>query len=370
MDERQALHRAAQMLSKVAAGNDPAVILDALAQCVPAVAGLLSVVRNDAPQILISHAIRLPTELLEGWMRTRSEHLEPALRLVLDASPGGFWRDADTIAGPLRDGLEVLHALDDFGLGEGAGYKVHQRVVPGRGTEHVMLALLTERGTQFPRTAAAMMEALATDVRDAVHRASLPLVASRSILSQITEEQAIGYICINRRNGAVLEVNQRAFDLIAKYHAGGVPRSRSALLDFADSARNVTARRSSWQIVHRTGVSVLEVHVHALAKQTHELHEDVHLLSMHEWILPSVLRAPRAASSPILDALPPRKREIALLLAGSSLSYKEIADRLGISPGTVRAHVQNIYRSLGVHSRPELTKLLNDEQPAPDEEDR
>ncbi|MDI1430129.1 helix-turn-helix transcriptional regulator [Polyangium sorediatum] len=368
MDERQVLHRAAQMLSKVAAGNDPAVILDALAQCVPTVAGLISVVRPDAPQILISHAMRLPTELLEGWMRTRSEHLEPALRLVFEARPGGFWRDADTIAGPLRDGLEVLHALDDFGLGEGAGYKLHQRVVPGRGTEHVMLALLTERGKQFPRTAPAMMEALAADVRAAVHRASLPLVASRSILSQITEEQAMGYICINRRNGAVLEVNQRAFDLIAKYHAREISRSRSALLDFADSARSFTATRASWQIVHPTGFSVLEVHVHALAKETHELHEDVHLLAMREWILPSVLRPPRAASSPILEMLPPRKREIALLLVGSSLSYKEIAHRLGISPGTVRAHVQNIYRIAGVDSRPGLTTLLN--AGSHDEEDR
>lgn len=370
MDDRQqqALRRAARMLSKVAAGNDPTVILDALRQCVPTVAGLLSVVRKDAPQLLISHAMRLPTQLLEGWMSTQSEHLEPALRLVLDARPGGFWRDADTIAGPLRDGLEVLHALDDFGLGEGAGYKVHQRMVPGRGTEHVMLALLTERGTQFPRTAPEMMEALAADVRDAVHRAYLPLVASRSILSQITEEQEIGYICLTRWNGAVLEVNQRAFNLVTKYHAGGAHRIRSILLDFVDAAQRFTAGGRSWQIAHPAGCSVLEVHVHVLAKETHVLHEDVHLLSMREWILPSSLRPHRPETSPILDILPPRKRQIALLLARSSLSYKQIADRLRISPHTVRTHVQDIYSLLDVGSRPELTRLLNAEQP--DEEDR
>ncbi|MDI3287346.1 LuxR family transcriptional regulator [Polyangium sp. 15x6] len=362
MDDRQrrALRRAAQMLSRVAAGDDPTVILDALAQCVPTVAGLLSVVRRDAPQLLISHAMRLPTELLEGWMSTSSEHLEPALRLVLEASPGGFWRDADAIAGPLRDGLEVLQALDAFGLGEGAGYKVHQRMVPGRGTEHVMLALLTERGTQFPTAAPLLMEALVDDVRDAVHRASLPLVASRSILSQIVEEQRLGYICLARKSGAVLEVNQRALDLIARYHAGRATQSRGALLDFVSSAQRLTAGGGSWQVGHPDRFAALEVHVHVLPKETHVLHEDVHLLSMREWSLPSNLRPCRAESSPILEKLPERKREIALLLARSSLTYKELAYQLHISPNTFRTHVQHIYSLLGVQSRAGLTKLLND----------
>ncbi|MRG96372.1 helix-turn-helix transcriptional regulator [Polyangium spumosum] len=348
------------MLSRVAAGDDPTVILDALAPCVPAVAGLLSVVRRDAPQLLISHAMRLPTELLEGWMSTRSEHLEPALRLVLEASPGGFWRDADAIAGPLREGLEVLQALDGFGLGEGAGYKVHQRLVPGRGTEHVMLALLTERGTRFPSTAPALMEALTADVRDAVHRVSLPLVASRSILSQIVEEQGLGYICVSRQSGAVLEVNQRALDLIARYHAGGPPGNRRALLDFAASAQRLTAGGSAWSLRHPDGVAALEVHVHVLAKETHALHEDVHLLSMREWSLPRDLHPRHAESSSILEVLPSRKREIALLLARSSFSYKELAHQLHISPNTFRTHVEHIYRLLGVQSRAGLTKLLND----------
>ena len=53
-----------------------------------------------------------------------------------------------------------------------------------------------------------------------------------------------------------------------------------------------------------------------------------------------------------------RQREIAGLLAGSGLSYKEIAGRIGITEGTVRKHVEHIYRAAGVHSRAELAMKL------------
>jgi RNA polymerase sigma factor (sigma-70 family) len=56
--------------------------------------------------------------------------------------------------------------------------------------------------------------------------------------------------------------------------------------------------------------------------------------------------------------LTPRQRDVAALLVGTGLSYKEIAVRLGCSEGTMRTHTEKIYRALGVHSRPELTVAL------------
>jgi DNA-binding CsgD family transcriptional regulator len=57
-------------------------------------------------------------------------------------------------------------------------------------------------------------------------------------------------------------------------------------------------------------------------------------------------------------------QEIRGLLLGSShlcrgLSKKEIAAELGISPATVKRHVEGIYQKAGVHDRVRLYALLN-----------
>jgi DNA-binding NarL/FixJ family response regulator len=69
-------------------------------------------------------------------------------------------------------------------------------------------------------------------------------------------------------------------------------------------------------------------------------------------------RAWTPAAEALLRGLPPRLLEIADLLVHSGLSYKEIAAAMGISDGTVRVHVQQLYRRLGVRSRPRLVELL------------
>jgi DNA-binding NarL/FixJ family response regulator len=53
-----------------------------------------------------------------------------------------------------------------------------------------------------------------------------------------------------------------------------------------------------------------------------------------------------------IDELRPSETKILELLA-MGLANKEIADRLGLSPGTVRWHLENIYGKLHVHSRTE-----------------
>jgi DNA-binding NarL/FixJ family response regulator len=64
-----------------------------------------------------------------------------------------------------------------------------------------------------------------------------------------------------------------------------------------------------------------------------------------------------------LSQLTSRQREIAGLLSRTGLSYKEVASKLAISEGTMRKHVENVYRRVGVHSRAELMVTLAD-QPA------
>lgn len=62
-------------------------------------------------------------------------------------------------------------------------------------------------------------------------------------------------------------------------------------------------------------------------------------------------RQPYAVAAGV-DELRPSERKILELLA-IGLANKDIADRLDLSPGTVRWHLENIYSKLHVHSRTE-----------------
>jgi LuxR family maltose regulon positive regulatory protein len=63
-----------------------------------------------------------------------------------------------------------------------------------------------------------------------------------------------------------------------------------------------------------------------------------------------VTRVPTVTSCIGVEPLSKREQQILALLA-SRLSNKEIADRLHISPVTVKRHTANIYQKLGVHGR-------------------
>ena len=58
--------------------------------------------------------------------------------------------------------------------------------------------------------------------------------------------------------------------------------------------------------------------------------------------------------------LTPREGEIVLYL-GRGHSYAYIANALTVSENTVRTHVRNIYRKLGVTSREELLAVVHGE---------
>jgi two-component system, NarL family, nitrate/nitrite response regulator NarL len=60
----------------------------------------------------------------------------------------------------------------------------------------------------------------------------------------------------------------------------------------------------------------------------------------------------KAKAEPV-SVLTPREQEIATLVAGG-LRNKDIARDLGISEGTVKMHLHNLYQKLGIESRTEL----------------
>lgn len=63
--------------------------------------------------------------------------------------------------------------------------------------------------------------------------------------------------------------------------------------------------------------------------------------------------APRAGMAPAMANLPPRAREV-LELVARGLDDAAIAERLGLSPTTVRNHVHSLYRRLRLGSRAQL----------------
>ena len=69
-----------------------------------------------------------------------------------------------------------------------------------------------------------------------------------------------------------------------------------------------------------------------------------------------VNRASQVVELPSLPTdLPPRLMEIGRLLISTSLANKEIAESLSIHEGTVRKHIERLYRALDVNSRAELS---------------
>jgi len=69
------------------------------------------------------------------------------------------------------------------------------------------------------------------------------------------------------------------------------------------------------------------------------------------------------------SVLTPRQEEIARMLMETSLTCKEIALRLNLREGTLRKHVENIYRQLNVHSRGELVNCWRQNNKIASDED-
>jgi DNA-binding CsgD family transcriptional regulator len=352
--EIRRLKATSRVLDRLSSSAHPSALFDAIRRCVPLSAGLFSIIRPSAPDAFVTHAVGLPQDVFESWLSTSPEQLARTLAPVIASPAGGLWRDSETIVGEQREQLAVLRKLDDAGLGEGAGYKVLQRPLPGQDDEHFMIALIMERGDPIPERSEALLGALNPAIRAAVLRLGLLIVAREPILAQIVEEQSLGYICVSLR-GAVLEANRRAHHLVLRYRdAGGIHGQQRVIADFAQRAREAVAGRRSWYLGATNPASLLEVNAHRLAKETHALPEDVILLVLKEIIAPPAV----AESPPALRLLTPRQREIAFLLARTGYSYKQIADRLGLSEATARKHGENVHRTLRVHSRAELAALL------------
>jgi DNA-binding NarL/FixJ family response regulator len=82
-----------------------------------------------------------------------------------------------------------------------------------------------------------------------------------------------------------------------------------------------------------------------------------------EWLPPSLIDAAfereaarQSVSTHLAQSLTCRERQIVLLVA-EGLSNKEMCRRLGLSEGTVKIHLHNIYAKVGVNNRTALAAM-------------
>ncbi len=98
------------------------------------------------------------------------------------------------------------------------------------------------------------------------------------------------------------------------------------------------------------------VHIFRNVTSQKQLEQFVHHLSIHL----GKLSRPETAKEFSPDELSARltSRELQVLkLIGSGLSTRTIAERLFLSPHTIRNHIQNILKKLHVHSRLEALTI-------------
>ena len=60
-----------------------------------------------------------------------------------------------------------------------------------------------------------------------------------------------------------------------------------------------------------------------------------------------------------MESLIGRERQIILTLAAGGLSNIDVGRQLSLSEGTVKAHLHNIYKKLGVNSRTALVVMAH-----------
>lgn len=357
--------RAVEALHAIPAGGKASAVFEALRACAPVVGGLIGVMSAEPAGSSMSHVVGLPSEVLEGWATTPREQLGQMMAPLIPAQPGELISDRAAITGAFREELDLLRVLRDAGMGESAGYKIAtMRALTGR-VEHRYLTIALDDGSVFGPEHRALFRLVQPAVAAALARIDVPLIAAEPIFAQILGERRTGYLCLSRAL-TVVELNERAHDLVVAYaDAAGVLLGRGSLDRFVQRALAGTAEGRAMRLTRRDGAAMLDVTTHHLAKEVHSIGEDLTLVMLNEIeiaIDPRAGAPPRARSHKRREDRPSpprglteRQRDVARLLALTDGSYKQIAAELRISEGTLRKHVERVYRMYSVTSRAALT---------------
>jgi DNA-binding CsgD family transcriptional regulator len=344
--EQGVVTSAIQRLEVIPIGGPPAGVFEALRSIAPVIGGLIGVMGPEMSEAAISHVVGLPADVLEGWATTPLPQLRRMMAPLVIAPAGEVINDHVAITGPFREELKLIRVMRSAGLGEAAGYKIDAGISLSGKPEHRFITLALDGGAAFSPRQRELLQVVQPTVAAAVARMAVPLVAAEPILAQVIEEGRIGYLCLSRAH-TLVELNERAHELVYRYlRSAGIEPGRGALQRFADKTLIETAGGRPWYLIAPEVGTGAEISSHRLAKAMHQAGEDLTLVMIRETEL-----VPLAAPPVPAEGLTRRQHDIARMLSTTDLSYKEIGIRLGIAEGTVRKHVEKVYRVFGVTSR-------------------
>ena len=292
------------------------MIMDRVRRVVPFDAGMLGggSIQEGIP---VGHDVRLfsqPWEFIESWEKIR--HRDPAALEAMQKP--GTTLNVDT-EGPFLDGYEL--AREHCRKWKVAHLLCTALVSSSEGLYWVMAVHRADRARPFSESERRFVEALVPHVFASTRRARLGRLRRTAHVSAAHGHSA----AIVSREGVVLEAEPGLVELLRtewpKWSGPFLPAELWGKLAASPRAQVRPGR---------------------LVVQGDET-EGVHLIHVRR----------RVAS----DELTARETEVAEAFSLGD-THRDIAQRLAISPSTVRRHLANIYEKLGISSKVELDRML------------
>ncbi|MDP1823947.1 MAG: helix-turn-helix transcriptional regulator [Archangium sp.] len=292
--------------------------LDRLARLIPFDSGLLAIgtIHAGAPtgRDVVLH--RQPPEFMTSWDQVRHEDQVALWAFTHPNQTGNF-----AVDGPLFEGRAALgEHCRQWGL---AHVMVTSMVAQHAGLYWVLSVYGADPKRPFTEAERAAMELVMPHVIAAARRARLGQLRARTAMTDSHGQAA----AIVNDEGIILEAEPGFTDLLRGEFKGWegplLPKPVQAVARTASSTREVLGRLA---VRADPSSGVLLLHLR------------------------------RAVPA---DQLTAREREIAQAFSQGE-THRELGQRLGVSPNTVRRHLFNIYEKLGISSKVELQKMISD----------
>lgn len=330
--EEGVIYRARERLGSLVEDVSFGRIGEVLGSILPVAGAMILTVRAGNPAGMSCTLDGIPARLLEAAFATAED--DAVMAVGCHIRPGVCVRAVDLVreeGGLARTAFLQAHRRHR-GFGSWLALKLGERRGIG-GVSHDCLLLFGGASESAPTSREArMLEAIHGDLSACLGRAGLPVHAHEPMAFQLLEENESGYAFL-RRDGTVFLANRRLHQYL-----------RSVGVALKELSREAVGR--GWGIgagSHTSRVGGLDYCLHRLPRGSHAVSEDLFLVEVP---------VPRWGGFP--RGLTQRQRDVAMLMVTTGQSQKELAEQLGISPGTVRKHVEQVFRVCGVHSRSEL----------------